>query len=204
MVDKSVAEREDREAAVFWLQFLRQQTKYDAAGRPLVLAKHGGWLTMFQAMVSLVLIAFAYGFVMAGLATADRTVDGLIEGSVRLRLAWQLAIVVAPVLVGLVLIAARARVTRTYWLIALPVIVFTVAALVPARRGERQGALSWWLIIWWFYWLRSYRVLATFTPERVRPSPAFRAARAMAHGLTLESPDAPSSTGGTTADPRGD
>jgi hypothetical protein len=163
MVDAATG---DREAAAFWRTALSPQLQYDAAGRPRVLAKHGGWLTVFQAWISLIALAFVWGFV--------RDVQGP-------RTFVTAAVVVTwlgVLLGGLVLIAQRAKRTRLYWSVLLLVLAALIQLPGKPNSGDRSlMGLTLWFLGWWLYWQRSYRVLATFSPERVRPSPQFLAAR---------------------------
>lgn len=129
--------------------------------RPTTPAWHSGWLTVFQAWITLLLIAFAAGYILGG------SIDS--QGVLMLML------LTGPGLIGLVLIAKRHHAARPYWLAILGVGLavslgaplfgggHTPAALI---RAATEGA-------WFLYWLKSRRVAREFQkPLRADSVPA--------------------------------
>ena len=112
---------------------------------------HRGWLTVFQAWITLITCAFVAGFLMA-------------SGEITLSSAMLVTIVVAVPITGLLLIARRHPAARGFWLVCLGA-WFAYAFAAPAFLGGyspttivRAAMVGAWLL----YWLNSKRVAQEF------------------------------------------
>jgi anti-sigma factor RsiW len=115
---------------------------------------HRGWITVFEAYIALLTLAFALGFVVAG----------------GIEIGWNLmfaAGVLAVPVTGLLLTARRSPRAPAYWRIVLSVaVVISLLSFASNRSDVRLKALSnaAWNAAWLAYWIKSSRVAREFSP----------------------------------------
>ena len=121
---------------------------------------HGGWLTIFEAWVTLQIVVFSGTYI-----------------HLHPSLDWSTLVMLATVAIpgfGLVLIANRRPSAPRFWLRALAVML--VAQITSAATSELPNwrALVWTVIVvaWFMYWLKSARVAREFGLAGQAASPA--------------------------------
>lgn len=121
---------------------------------------HRGWLTVFEAFITLRLLAAILGFFSAG-------------GSVPWEILLLLVLSSAIPITGLVLIARRSRYARPFWLAILGLGAGTFVAVLLTGGFSREDLIDGvWAVVWFFYWLRSERVAKEFPPRKRANQPA--------------------------------